>query len=103
VAAVGTTERQESQVIVNDAATARAAQNDAKTELVEDGFINIRPTEQGYANVASLFAEQIMQDVRKGRQASDRELLVSVIQIAAYLGQRNEGALLAQIEARLSR
>ena len=86
--------------MIPDAAQARALQEDAKTTLVDDGFIDITPTDEGYAATARLFVEQIMKDVRKGRQASDREIMISVIEIVAYLGRKNRGDLIAKVTPR---
>lgn len=59
--------------------------------------IDITPSDEGYTQIAVMFAEQVLADVKANRKASDRELLVSVIETAAYLASKGNGVLIKQV------
>jgi hypothetical protein len=57
--------------------------------------IDITPTDEGYKNITRMFAENILGDVKIARRAASRDLMVSVIELAGYLGQHNPALLIA--------
>ena len=63
-------------------------------------MIDIAPEDEGFANIARMFAEQILADVRKPRKAAARELLIGLIQTAAYIGRKDRGDLIPRMTPR---
>lgn len=47
--------------------------------------INLAPTDEGYLNIARVFAGSILGDVRKARKDATRELLTGLLDVACYL------------------
>jgi hypothetical protein len=58
-----------------------------KREMVEE--INLAPTDEGYRNIAYRFLGEILGDVPRRRAAADRQILGSLLEIVAYLAQKD--------------
>ena len=58
-----------------------------ETETEETGnYINLAPTDAGYAHMAMGFAQSVLSDVAKRRKLDSQELLKSLVEIMFYLG-----------------
>ena len=47
--------------------------------------INLKPTDEGYANIARTFIDSILSDVTERRRDDARAIMDSLIQCVAYL------------------
>ncbi len=61
-------------------------------------YIDMTPTDEGYANIAMVFADSILRDVKAARRSDSAALLDSLVEIAVYLGQKDP-ALVARLRA----
>lgn len=48
---------------------------------------DLTPTDEGYSNLLATFAQSVLSDVKKSRQADAKHLLASVMDISSYLGR----------------
>jgi len=53
------------------------------------GTVDLTPTDEGYARIAERFASSILFDLPVKRREDSRHLLDSMIEIVAYLAQKN--------------
>jgi len=65
--------------------------------------IDLTPTPEEFSNIVKRFAESILGDVRKPRQADSRKLMASLIGTVAYLGKENRGDLIQSIVKHVER
>jgi hypothetical protein len=86
-------------LLLNDQTVAQAAGVIAREQLIDDGFINIAPSDEAFAVIAARFADQIITDVRKARKVDDAILLIEVIKVVALLGRNGRGDLLRSLIA----
>jgi hypothetical protein len=52
-------------------------------------YIDMTPTDEGYANIAMVFAASILSDVKVSRREDARVILDSLVDIVSYLGQKD--------------
>ena len=63
--------------------------------------INLEPSDEGYANIARMFAGNILGDVIVRRRKPAKQILGSLVEIAGYLAVKDPAAfkaLLADIK-----
>ena len=63
--------------------------------------IDITPTDEGFTNIAAVLGQSILDSARSTRMAPTREQLVSIVEIAAYLGSKGKGDLVEELKARI--
>ena len=78
----------------NDQTIAMAQREAERRELFDDGFLVLKPTDEGFATIAARFFDQVIADVKQPRRKSDSELLIEAIKIVAMLGRNGQDQLL---------
>jgi hypothetical protein len=54
-------------------------------------YIDMTPSDEGYANIAMVFADSILRDVKAARRSDSAALLDSLVDLASYLGRKDPG------------
>jgi hypothetical protein len=53
------------------------------------GYVDLTPTDEGFARIAERFASSILSDLPQRRREDSRHILDSIIEITAYLAQKD--------------
>jgi hypothetical protein len=67
------------------------------TDIETIRTVNLAPTDDGYANIATTFCRQVWDDLPRKRIAADLDILDSLIEIVAYLAAQGRGDLIERI------
>lgn len=69
------------------------------TERPTVSYINVRPSDEGFANIAKAFIDSVLHDVPKARKQAVRDQLHQTLTIVGYLAQHNRADLAADVIA----